>query len=133
MCLIRISLKQFRTYLFISGSMTLSLLHTMQFCRTFSSGRRTSHCPLMSVSSAPNFGLSLSRRLRMWMQSRISSSISRGKIKPHRVFSAKQGIDLYLAISNEKFESILEHLANHDDDDDGNRSVRFFLNSNHFF
>lgn len=58
----------------------------------------------------------------------------KGKNKTTRVFSAKQGIDLYLAISNEKFESILEHLTNHDDDDGENRSVRFFfLNSSQFF
>ena len=57
----------------------------------------------------------------------------KGKIETTRVFSAKQGIDLYLAISHEKFESILEHLMNHDDDNNGDRSVRIFLNSNHFF
>jgi hypothetical protein len=51
----------------------------------------------------------------------------KGKNKTTKVFSAKQGIDLYLAISNEKFESTLEHLANLDDDDDENRSVRIFF------
>ena len=39
----------------------------------------------------------------------------KGKNKTTRVFSAKQGINLYFAISHEKFESILEHLVNHDD------------------
>jgi hypothetical protein len=56
----------------------------------------------------------------------------KGKNKTTRFFSAKQGIDLYLAISHKKFESILDHLVNCDDDD-GDRSVRIFLDSSHFF
>lgn len=50
---------------------------------------------------------------------------NRGKNKATRVFSAKQGIDLYIAISQEKYESILEHLAI-DDDDDRYKSVSIF-------
>ena len=48
----------------------------------------------------------------------------RGKNKATKIFSAKQGIDLYLCISNEKFESILDHLANDGDNEDGEKLVR---------
>jgi len=44
--------------------------------------------------------------------------------KSTKVFSAKQGIDLYLVISNEKYESILDHLAIDDDNDSEDRLVR---------
>lgn len=51
---------------------------------------------------------------------------SRSKNKAIKTFSPKQGTDLYIAISHEKYECILNHLANEDDAKSGDRLVRVF-------